>query len=302
MAQKFYNESDIQAIASAIRAKNGLSNTYKVSQMASAIQDIPSGSEGNTDAEDGLITKTLSVYENSRVTTIGSYAFCYYKNLISVSFPQVSQIGSYAFQSCSALTSVSFPQARLIDSYAFKSCSALTSISFPQVTSIGTDAFYSCNHLTSVNFPQASNIGNEAFADCSALTSTSFPQVTSIGRIAFYYCIHLTSISLPQVTTLSMGVFSNCQNLTSVFLGGEQSRQGQIDRQCFYCCQKLIDLTLSGSYLYSLSNSNAFSSTPIGGYSASAGQYGSIYVPAGLYSNYISATNWAYFSSRIVSF
>ncbi len=33
MGQKFYNEADVQAIAAAIRAKNGTQNTYTVSQM-----------------------------------------------------------------------------------------------------------------------------------------------------------------------------------------------------------------------------------------------------------------------------
>jgi hypothetical protein len=43
MGQKFYNESDIQAIAAAIRGKNGTQNTYKASQMAAAITAIPTG-------------------------------------------------------------------------------------------------------------------------------------------------------------------------------------------------------------------------------------------------------------------
>jgi hypothetical protein len=46
--------------------------------------------------------------------------------------------------------------------------------------------------------------------------------------------------------------------------------------------------------------SNAFSSTPIGGYSTSAGTYGSIYVPTSLLTSYKNATNWTYFSSRFV--
>lgn len=41
MANKLYEESEIQNIANAIRSKNGLSETYTVSQMASAILNIP---------------------------------------------------------------------------------------------------------------------------------------------------------------------------------------------------------------------------------------------------------------------
>lgn len=43
MANKLYEENDIQAIANAIRGKNGSTDTYKVSEMATAIEGIPSG-------------------------------------------------------------------------------------------------------------------------------------------------------------------------------------------------------------------------------------------------------------------
>jgi hypothetical protein len=48
-------------------------------------------------------------------------------------------------------------------------------------------------------------------------------------------------------------------------------------------------------------STNVFDSTPIGGYSTSAGQYGSVYVPASLYNDFIVAENWSSISSRIVS-
>jgi len=43
MALKLYNDTDIQNIADSIRTKNGSSDTYKVSEMARVIQNIPSG-------------------------------------------------------------------------------------------------------------------------------------------------------------------------------------------------------------------------------------------------------------------
>lgn len=43
MAQKLYEETNIQAIANAIRAKNGLTTTYKTSEMAGAIEAIQTG-------------------------------------------------------------------------------------------------------------------------------------------------------------------------------------------------------------------------------------------------------------------
>lgn len=43
MTQKLYTEAYIQNIADAIRASNGTTNKYKVSQMAEAIQALPVG-------------------------------------------------------------------------------------------------------------------------------------------------------------------------------------------------------------------------------------------------------------------
>lgn len=45
MANKLYEEDNIQAIANAIRSKNGSSDTYMVSEMAQAVLDISTGLE-----------------------------------------------------------------------------------------------------------------------------------------------------------------------------------------------------------------------------------------------------------------
>ena len=43
MANKLYNDTSVKAIADAIRAKNGTTNTYTIGEMAGAINDIPTG-------------------------------------------------------------------------------------------------------------------------------------------------------------------------------------------------------------------------------------------------------------------
>ena len=40
MAKKLYEEAAVQAIAGAIRAKNGSGATYKIGEMAAAVQAI----------------------------------------------------------------------------------------------------------------------------------------------------------------------------------------------------------------------------------------------------------------------
>lgn len=47
MANKLYEETDIQATADAIRERNGLTSTYKVSEFADAIRAIPTGGDGS---------------------------------------------------------------------------------------------------------------------------------------------------------------------------------------------------------------------------------------------------------------
>jgi len=157
---------------------------------------------------------------------------------------------------------------------AFYSCTSLTSISFPACTAIGDFAFVYCTSLTSISFPSCTTIGSNAFSTCSGLVNLSFPSCTTIGKFAFAYCTRLTTVSFPSCTTIGSYAFQKCY--------------------------KLISLYLTGSSYVALARSNAFSSNPIGGYSASAGRYGSIYVPASMLSNYKTRTNWTYFSSRFV--
>ena len=62
MTMKLYTESYIEDIADAIRAKGG-SGTYKVSEMAQAIEDLPSGGGGNVEP--------LTVKQNGTYTASG---------------------------------------------------------------------------------------------------------------------------------------------------------------------------------------------------------------------------------------
>lgn len=150
--------------------------------------------------------------------------------------------------------------------------------------------------LTEYTNNRVTSIGNYAFTDCVNLTSVSFPEATSIGNSAFYYCNKLTSVSFPNVTSIGNSAFRSCPSLTSVSFPKATS----IGSNAFYSCFKLTSIYLTNSTVCTLSNSNAFTSTPIGGYSARASTYGSIYVPASLLTAYKNATNWTYFSSRFV--
>lgn len=187
-------------------------------------------------------------------------------------------IGSYAFYSCSALTAVNFPNVTSIGSSAFGYCSSVTAASFPNVTNIGDYAFYRCLSLTTVSFPNATTIGSYAFAYCrESLSTVSFPNAMSIKHSAFYSCNSLTTASFPNAKYIGESAFYACYNLISLYLN-------------------------SISAVPTLWGASTFFNTPIGGRTTSTGGvYGSVYVPASLYSSFLTAENWSSIAERIVS-
>ena len=177
-----------------------------------------------------------------------------------------NEIGSSAFDSCWKLTTADFPMATSIGSGAFRGCLRLTTADFPMVTTISSYAFDSCSKLTTIDFPLATTIGVYAFNGCSQLTTADFPMATFIGSSAFNSCSQLTTADFPMATSIGSYAFRGCSKLNA--------------------------LALRSQSLCSLSNSNAFSGTPI--YKGA----GYIYVPSSLLDSYKSATNWSTYATQ----
>ena len=184
------------------------------------------------------------------VTAIGDSAFCFCKNLKSVTIPtSITSIGIRAFISCSILTSVSMPSSiTTIGDYAFRNCPLLTSVTIPsQLTYLGNYVFASCAGLTSITIPNTiTTIGESTFQSCKGLTSISIPNsVTTIGKYAFSSCIGLTSISIPNsVTKLDEGIFYNCSALASITIPNSVTTIGY---SAFYGCTGLTSITIPAS-------------------------------------------------------
>lgn len=259
----------------------GVSGTYEGNGSSSG--------GGDTSAEDGLITRTLTTYTNDRVTTIGAEAFANCKNLSYVSLPNITSVGAAAFLNCAKLISINCPSVTYIGISAFDQCVQLSSINFPKVTrlmsnafsccirlavadfplvsTISTGVFYSCTSLTTANFPNASNIYTSAFLGCRNLFSTNFPIVQKVYSSAFYECSSLTTISFPKLSSIGRYAFRYCNNLTTIYI--------------------------TNSVVCLLEASNAFSGAGIWS------NKGSIFVPSSLVASYKTATNWVFFSNRI---
>lgn len=223
--------------------------------------------------EDGIITGKISgSYYNDRVDRVFSSVFQRHNSLVAVEMPNVGYIDTCAFSNCVSLRSVSFPRCSEIRASAFLACNKLSEVYFPICTELGSSAFYGAKltELTEDNFPELVTIANYGFVSNSSLTKVILPKCESIGLNAFSRCISLSIASFPA-----------CINLSNAF----------------YYCGRLTSLYFLGSSVVNLTNSNAFSTTPIG---SSTGTIGYVYVPASLVETYQSATNWAQYSSHIV--
>ena len=168
------------------------------------------------------------------VTNIGEGAFCYCRNLTSITIPNtVESIGKGAFAYCSSLVSITIPNSvTSIGISVFYDCSSLTSITIPNsVTNIGIGFLRKCPNLNSIKV-EPGNAKYDSRNNCNAIIETKsntlivgcgntiIPNsVTSIGNSAFDGCSNLASIIIPKsVTNIRIGAFQDCSDLTSIIV------------------------------------------------------------------------------------
>ena len=249
--------------------------------------------------ENSIIERTISgSYKNNTVNNIGNYAFFTCGSIINVNFPECTIIGQFAFNTCGNLVEAIFPKCTSIGFSAFGGCHNLSQISAPMCLSIDTYAFANCTVLSNVYFSVCERIGTNVFSWCFNLQTAVFPKCTEIASSAFFSCTKLNLVSFPSCTTLYRNAFYQCSVLSTVSFPECTTFSGSY---IFASCRKLLSVYLLGNSVPELGYSNVFSNTPIAGSTASTGGvYGSIFVRASLLTAFQSATNWAYFSSRMV--
>ena len=149
---------------------------------------------GNTEAEDGLITRTLTSITNDRVTVVGYQAFQYCTKLTSIDFPKVHTLNQYAFAYCSNLTTLNLPSLSSVLDYAFINCSKLSYINFPKLLSLPISVFANCRSLATADFSVLKTISNYAFNSCVNLISL-FLRASSICRLSSSFAFYSTPIA-----------------------------------------------------------------------------------------------------------
>jgi len=143
--------------------------------------------------------------------------------------------------------------------------------------------------VTSVSSDTLVTLGQHALYECSKLVSVSFPNVTTIGSSALNRCEKLESIYFPKAERLRDYAMSRCKAVVTA----DFPKMSQIDEYGMQICSGLTVLILRSETICTLSNVNAFASTPI------ASGTGYIYVPSTLVDSYKAATNWSTYAAQI---
>ena len=173
--------------------KNG---TYDVTEKASAVVSIPereivlqdktieengtysadAGYDGlgqvtvnvsggtNTESEEvaALLSNTMTVLDNSLVTTLRTRVCQAATKLITVNLPNVTSLGAYAFYQCSNLKTVPLPK----------------------LTTISTQTWYMCPKLEHADCGQLGSITAQTFASCTALKTLILRKTSSICTLS----------------------------------------------------------------------------------------------------------------------
>ena len=176
----------------------------------------------NPENKDKILSVTIPAeIDGTPVTSIGSQAFLWNTQLISVDLSQaaITEIGSSAFNGCGLLEEVTFPNTLTkIGELAFDGCKSLKEVTFPDtLQTIGYQAFNSNEKLTSVDLSNTTvtTLGKLTFSKCTALREVILPSnLTELGSSIFTDCKHIESIRLKS--SLEGVVFELPENLTSI--------------------------------------------------------------------------------------
>lgn len=118
----------------------------------------------NTESEEvaGLLSNTMTVLDNSLVTTLRTRVCQSATKLITVNLPNVTSLGAYAFYQCSNLKTVTLPK----------------------LTSISAQTWYMCPKLEYVDCGQLGSITAQTFASDTALKTLILRKTSSICTLS----------------------------------------------------------------------------------------------------------------------
>jgi len=280
---------------------------------------------------DAFMFCPISSVSASVCRTIDVRAFSSCVNLKEAYFPMCETVGESAFANCSSLSYVSMMRCKVIWGSAFYNCTKLSSVYIPSCEHVGGWAFRGCRSVRTIDLPACEYVGSEAFSTCYALSSVSLPKCRTLLDGAFMDCSELTLAELPECETVEASAFFRCRKLSNAYLPkceavGSHAFDGcweinelrlpacrTIGSSAFKSCISLWEVTLSAcEYI----GGRAFEDTDLlkldmRGVSAvpvaepdafyRVLRLSSIYVPSSLYSDFVSASVWSSYASKLIS-
>lgn len=183
--------------------------------------------------------------ENSRLTTIGDFAFFKNTKLTVVDLPDsVKTIGNYAFYECKSIISLNLSASlETIGAYAFASSSyqnqlGITSLVIPSgVREIGAHAFERCQSLTTVTFEgKASSVDLILGTTYLRRYDEGGAEMLSVERgNVFTNCNKLLTVTLsPNIVTLGDYCFLSAGDSGFTVILPDDSRLATVGAYCFY--------------------------------------------------------------------
>lgn len=184
--------SSLENIADSIRLKNGLTTEYKPSEMASAIDNLPSGGadlgdyftstiSAGTSSVSGVMTMLKTIPEDTVVSgTSLNYAFSHFQGT-TIPLLDTSSVTTMSNTFTSATNLVSIPL-----------------LNTSSVTNVGS-MFQSCTNLANIPILNLSSV--------------------TFMRYMFRYCPSLSDTSLDNILQMCIGATSYSSTKTLAFLG-----------------------------------------------------------------------------------
>ena len=270
---KYYSE-----IADAIRSKADTSQTYKPTEMAQAIEDIPAG-DTLSDAAAGKLAGEVVIDYGDRVSNAPYTSIIIRAGILN---------GSPTSESANdGITKISIVCA----------AGAVENKSLLSVQ--GSGSVYSCaleefdfGNLEATRLNTADGGNGATLSNLKKITANSLKARTDTWN--YFFCgADIESLRLPSMVQLLGSCFHACRKLKVADLGrSDLSATGYQSTIAngFMSCDVLNALVLRSPFVYNLSQ--AFRDNPI------SNGTGYIYVPRALVSQYQAATNWTAYASQ----
>lgn len=237
---KYFSNSDLQAVADALRQLSLTKPDLRIALQLPAFQNI-------TVLESNLFRNCtiLTGFKFSpKIIGFGYHCFENCNNLrqvyytgtleqwLSINFVAQSNPcchNAVLYINNELITDVTIPDSiTTLKDYAFSSCESLKKVTIPDtVYSIGASAFSTCHNLESVTISDTSlleKIGSYAFLECYKLTEINIPEdVNRIDSRAFQDCSNLNAVNFAEKTKWYVSYYSEEQELNSSVLSKPKS-------------------------------------------------------------------------------